>query len=42
MRLPASFYACDCHLSRGSNEPLLNTTRIIIARLRQVQCANEH
>ena len=41
-RLPAFFYACKCHFSRGvQTNPLLNTPRIIIVKLYQVQCSNE-
>ncbi len=42
MRLPAIFYACKCHFSRGcSNEPPLNTPRGNKVKLYQVQCSNE-
>ena len=41
-RLPAFFYACKCHFSRGcSNEPPLNTPRGNKVKLYQVQCSNE-
>ena len=41
-RLPAFFYACKCHFSRGcSNEPPLNTPRGNKVKLYQVQCYNE-
>ena len=40
-RLPAFFYACKCHFSRGcSNEPPLNTPGENKVKLYQVQCSN--
>ena len=41
-RLPAFFYACKCHFSRGcSNELPLNTPSGNKVKLYQAQCSNE-